>query len=287
MLAGEVLPFELPLEYRPRACRKNEYLELRRRGATQLMCEEFHLEFTLEEGIYAWADSVLFEEFADPEVMQEGDFWKIHLGRRVVLEEDDHDGSKFIENILEDALLFPLFGPHGKDNSGKWETIEEEPGIWVTRLKTKQRALDGDDAATLSEEEEDVPEEAVAQPADSADPADATDEAPVLGRMELKNEYELSDDESEDEDDDKNVKQHEVGAAESGNAYYYESSEVSEHPCECPQANMCLVCMTEPDGNWSDAFDDEQDDADELQDDDDHTSEISTQSEASSRSTEF
>lgn len=105
---GTKLPFELPLEYRPRACRKEEYLELRRRGATQLMCEEFHLEFTYESGIYAWADSDLFDEF-EPSCMEEGDFWKIHLGRRIVLDEDDHDGSKFIEGILEDALVFPSF----------------------------------------------------------------------------------------------------------------------------------------------------------------------------------
>lgn len=273
MLAYEDLPFELPLEYRPRACRKDEYLELRRRGATQLMCEEFHLEFSDEEGIYAWADSDLFDEFADPNVMQEGDFWKIHLGRRIVLEGGDLDGSKFIEGILEDALLFPLFGPCAKGDSGKWETVEEEPGIWVTRLKTGQKALDHDAASILSDDEA-APEEIPSQP---ADPANPIEEAPMPQRMLLINEYDVSYDEPEDEDE-----------AEHAENVYEDSDIESEHPCECPRENMCLVCTTEPDASWSDIFDDDQENVDELQEDlGDGTSEISAESETSDRSTEF
>ncbi|KJA26529.1 hypothetical protein HYPSUDRAFT_84421 [Hypholoma sublateritium FD-334 SS-4] len=142
------LPFNLPIEYRPRACRKDEYLELLKRGATQLMCEEFHLEFSDDEGIYAWADEGIFAEFACPQ-MQVGDFWKIHLGRRIYLDEDDLDGSKFIEGILEDGLLFPLFEDSRKSDNGKWETREESPGIWLTRLKTEQESFSGSSASKL------------------------------------------------------------------------------------------------------------------------------------------
>ncbi|KAF8216150.1 hypothetical protein K438DRAFT_1800139 [Mycena galopus ATCC 62051] len=105
-----------------------EYAELRRRGATRLMCETFNLEFNAATGIFAWADGDIYREFAGP-LMQVGDFWKIMLGRRIQLDEDDPDGSLFIEAVLEDALLFPLF------EGQKWETVEDgaSPGIWITR----------------------------------------------------------------------------------------------------------------------------------------------------------
>ncbi|KAJ7665266.1 hypothetical protein DFH06DRAFT_923309, partial [Mycena polygramma] len=103
-----------------------EYEELRRRGATRLMCETFNLEFSSDTGIIAWADDDIYTEFARP-LMQRGDFWKIMLGTRVRLDEDDPDGSAFVEALLEDALVFPL------SSGGKWETVEESPGIWVTR----------------------------------------------------------------------------------------------------------------------------------------------------------
>ncbi|KAJ6604695.1 hypothetical protein DFH09DRAFT_1123524 [Mycena vulgaris] len=105
----------------------DEYEQLRRRGATRLMCETFHLEFSSDAGIVAWADGNIYEEFAGP-LMQRGDFWKIMLGRRIQLDEDDPDGSAFMEALLEDAVIFPLV------STCKWETIEESPGIWVTRV---------------------------------------------------------------------------------------------------------------------------------------------------------
>ncbi|KAJ7361712.1 hypothetical protein DFH08DRAFT_655948, partial [Mycena albidolilacea] len=105
--------------------RQIEYAELRQRGATRLMCETFNLEFDAENGIAAWADEDLYGDYAGP-LMQKGDFWKIMLGRRIQLEEDDPDGSLFIEALLEDALIFPT-------KQGPWETVEESPGIWVTR----------------------------------------------------------------------------------------------------------------------------------------------------------
>ncbi|KAJ7865672.1 hypothetical protein B0H13DRAFT_1636960 [Mycena leptocephala] len=106
--------------------RRDEYHELRERGATRLMCETFNLEFNADTGIIAWADGDLYDEFAGP-LMQKGDFWKIVLGRRFELDEEDLDGSLFIEALLEDALIFPLI------SGCQWETVEESPGIWVTR----------------------------------------------------------------------------------------------------------------------------------------------------------
>ncbi|KAF9462795.1 hypothetical protein BDZ94DRAFT_1260361, partial [Collybia nuda] len=107
--------------------RFEEYESLISRGATRLMCETFHLEYSEETGIFAWADGDLYEQFAGPQ-MQKGDFWKIYLGRCVVLDEEDLDGASFIEGLLEEVLLFPPF-----DGFGVWETVEESPGIWVTR----------------------------------------------------------------------------------------------------------------------------------------------------------
>lgn len=109
--------------------RMDEYTQLLRRGATRLMCETFHLEFTKEDGIFAWADQNLYEEFSGP-LMQPGDFWKIHLGGRIELDEDDLDGAQFLEELLEDALYFA-------NHLIPWETVEETPGIWVTRLAKK------------------------------------------------------------------------------------------------------------------------------------------------------
>ncbi|KAK7064198.1 40S ribosomal protein S3-1 [Favolaschia claudopus] len=94
-----------------------EYYELRRRGATRLMCETFNLEFNEETGIVAWADGDLYTEFAGPR-MEKGDFWKILLGRHIQLDDDDADGSLFIEGLLEDTIVFP-------PNPLAWETVEE------------------------------------------------------------------------------------------------------------------------------------------------------------------
>ncbi|KAJ6575158.1 hypothetical protein B0H19DRAFT_1254758 [Mycena capillaripes] len=109
--------------------KREEYEELRRRGATRLMCETFHLEFDPDTGIIAWADGALYDEFPEP-LMQNGDFWKIMLGRRINLDEEDLDGSQFIEALLEDTIVFPLIPLCNL----KWETVEETPGIWVTRI---------------------------------------------------------------------------------------------------------------------------------------------------------
>lgn len=96
------------------------------------MCDTFCMEFKQSTGIVAWADSSLYQTFAGS-AMQEGDFWKIHLGRRIELDDDDLDGSQFLEDLLEDALLFPLRSDLSNRTHERWETVEETPGIWVTR----------------------------------------------------------------------------------------------------------------------------------------------------------
>ncbi|KAG6905914.1 hypothetical protein DXG01_016970 [Tephrocybe rancida] len=124
-----------------------QYTALLRRGATRLMIETFNLEFTYETGIFAWADPTLYAEFAGPK-MREKDFWKIQLGRRFFLDDDDLDGSAFIEGLLEDAILYPGRG------GTQWETVE--PGIWLTR--TVVRAIGGnhDEEGDIEEDEPDV-----------------------------------------------------------------------------------------------------------------------------------
>jgi hypothetical protein len=114
------------------SARRKEYRSLLQRGASRLMCETFHLEFDPKSGIIAWADQDIYEEFSGP-AMLEGDFWKIYLGRRVTLDEDDYDGSQLIEGILEDAVLFPLRSSFSHRITERWDTFEESPGIWVTR----------------------------------------------------------------------------------------------------------------------------------------------------------
>ncbi|KAF8055200.1 hypothetical protein FPV67DRAFT_1436584, partial [Lyophyllum atratum] len=105
-----------------------EYEALLQRGATRLMIETFNLEYSHASGIFAWADPTLYAEFAGPKMLK-GHFWKIQLGRRFYLDDDDLDGASFVEGIIEEGILYP-----GTGKSGKWETVLDAPGIWVTRM---------------------------------------------------------------------------------------------------------------------------------------------------------
>ncbi|KAG8946982.1 hypothetical protein FRC04_011278 [Tulasnella sp. 424] len=104
------------------------YESLMARGATRLMIVTFQMTFDEEEGIIAWADDEIYKQFSGPGMMN-GDQWKIMLGRRIKLDVDDLDGSIFIEDLLEDAIVrrFP-------DNP-TWETVrvKENSNVWVTR----------------------------------------------------------------------------------------------------------------------------------------------------------
>lgn len=64
--------------------------------------------------------------------MLPGEEWKIHLGRRVVLNHDDLDGSMFMEDLVDEII-------HSTKRD-IWETVKED-GIWVTR----PICFDGDD----------------------------------------------------------------------------------------------------------------------------------------------
>lgn len=126
-----------------------EYVALMTRGATRKMCERYHLEFTMDQGIVAWADSEIYEVYAGP-VMRKGDFWKIYLGRSIDLDFEDIDGSEFMNDLLEEVLMYPL-----SFTERRWDTVEESPGIWATRPvnlsnNVKQDSEDsGDDAVSV------------------------------------------------------------------------------------------------------------------------------------------
>ncbi|KDQ51942.1 hypothetical protein JAAARDRAFT_198606 [Jaapia argillacea MUCL 33604] len=109
-----------------------EYRALLTRGATPEMCECFSLTFDSDTGIVAYADQDLFDEFSGPG-MRPSHIWKIHLGRRVVLDADDLEGSRFIEDLLEEALYFV---------ADPWETVQEVPGVWVTRPRIPEPTED-------------------------------------------------------------------------------------------------------------------------------------------------
>ncbi|KAF4574248.1 hypothetical protein EYR40_006038 [Pleurotus pulmonarius] len=150
---------EVPPQLVPRmyTLREDEYEELLARGATRLMCETFELQFTPDIGIVAWADQDLFDEFTG-EGMKRGDRWKIRLGRRVELDVEDLDGSQFIEDFLEDAVVFPLYLPYGSRSPERWETVEVTPGVWETRLVGDvgdQAPQDADSAVNEADDGED------------------------------------------------------------------------------------------------------------------------------------
>ncbi|TFY73242.1 hypothetical protein EWM64_g10770 [Hericium alpestre] len=165
-------------------CPDDEYKALIARGASRLMCETFQLRFTHEHGIVAWADDALFEDFSGPG-MKQGDLWKICLGRRIVLDEDDPDGSLFIEGLLEEAMLFPL---RDVGDPGDWETVCEgetvlehtgdkrNVTVWVTRPEDDRLGMDAeetdeDSMEDSSDSDSDVPDLAVVFIGDSAQEA--------------------------------------------------------------------------------------------------------------------
>ncbi|KAH8106513.1 hypothetical protein DFH11DRAFT_1639694 [Phellopilus nigrolimitatus] len=131
---GRIKDTDIPQRYS--GSRKNEYRELLKRGATGEMCEHFELEFSTENGIVAWATDEIFDGFAGP-AMESGHLWKIYLGRRIELETYDLDGDEFIENLLEEVLLYPLLLLDLDRPGEKWETVQETPGVWATQPVVK------------------------------------------------------------------------------------------------------------------------------------------------------
>ncbi|KAH6907743.1 hypothetical protein BKA70DRAFT_1562847 [Coprinopsis sp. MPI-PUGE-AT-0042] len=125
-LDADLLPLSrIPASWQTSEADIAEYRQLIVRGATTLMISTFSLHFDPQEGIIAYADDTLFDEFSGP-AMKDGDVWKIHLGSRVELEPEDHDGSEFIEGLLEDAMLF-------LPSIRRWSTKKVQDGVWVTK----------------------------------------------------------------------------------------------------------------------------------------------------------
>ncbi|TFY67903.1 hypothetical protein EVG20_g3763 [Dentipellis fragilis] len=113
--------------------RQDEFRALIARGATREMCEAFNLQYVPEQGIIAWADEALFQDFSGP-AMKPGQLWKIYLGRRIKLEDGDEDGSQFIEEFLEDATMYRTVEPSpDSEEPGRWETILDHSEVWITR----------------------------------------------------------------------------------------------------------------------------------------------------------
>jgi hypothetical protein len=155
------------------------------------MCETFHLEYTEVKGIHAWADWEIYHHYAGPH-MEKGDFWKIHLGRRVELDEEDLDGSMFIEDLLEDALMYPMRSKTCERTYDKWETIEEIPGIWLTRLQAhKEDDLDHDD---ILSEDDSSEHECSSQLSEATSDEDRELENPSGPAVHVLDEYSSGDD---------------------------------------------------------------------------------------------
>ncbi|KAJ7169922.1 hypothetical protein C8R46DRAFT_217992 [Mycena filopes] len=186
----ELEQYVLPPNSSPYSIDSDEYEQLRRRGATRLMCETFHLQFDSDTGITAWADGDLYDEFSGP-LMQQGDFWKIMLGRRIQLDDDDLDGSGFMEALLEDVLLFPL-------PNFQWETVEDSPGLWVTRKPadvsadsesdtlmdegTQEERVQGADALAVQEHNYETSDEEDVDGVDSEEPDEDSDDGYICRR---------------------------------------------------------------------------------------------------------
>jgi len=183
-----------------------EFRALLQRGATRLMCETFHLSFSQKDGIIAWADDDIYEQFSGP-AMLKGDFWKIHLGRRIELDEDDLDGSMFIEGLLEDVLFYPPeWSTTQKYLNERWETVEENPGIWITRLMTARNMDDSD-----GESERSDAEGFEKRASELWDPGERYQQlldaspTPDTGPIITLDEYELSDEEEEEAEEGSDV----------------------------------------------------------------------------------
>ena len=159
------------------------------------MCETFHLSFSDKDGIIAWADNDIYEQFCGP-AMLKGDFWKIHLGRRIELDEDDLDGSMFIEGLLEDVLLYPpqWYTMKRYRNEG-WETVEESPGIWITRLTSARIMGESDSECEEYDSEDEEPPLELLDPWDRDEKLLDATPTPNTGPVITSDEYELSSEE--------------------------------------------------------------------------------------------
>ncbi|PSR88884.1 hypothetical protein PHLCEN_2v5033 [Hermanssonia centrifuga] len=98
------------------------------------------------EGIVDTADDALLEESKGRQ-MEETDVWKIYLGRGLTLDKADDDGTIFMVELVQEAVIwdFPKF--RSKDTRSRWETIQEvdRPGIWITRPEDPAKEKEAED----------------------------------------------------------------------------------------------------------------------------------------------
>lgn len=147
---------------------KDTFFALLQRGATSLMCDKYKLFLHENLGIYAVADEELLDNFRGRD-MGPNDTWTIYLGRMIVLDRDDKDGSRFIQDLVEDVVMYPLrIGMReGWVNGERW-TTERAEGLpsdkrggstcvdWITRpiLDRAEDNLEGGDDEDYASDED-------------------------------------------------------------------------------------------------------------------------------------
>ncbi|KAF5329816.1 hypothetical protein D9619_009330 [Psilocybe cf. subviscida] len=225
-----------PLEYRrstsnwPKISpdRTEEYMQLLKRGANQIL-----------------------EAFAGP-LMQRGDFWKIHLGRQIQLDADDVDGSVFIEDLLEDAVMFPMRVEGCTKTHERWETKEETPGIWVTRLKAhKEDDPEEEDRCDGSDSDEDS-ECCYGYMFGSAHAEDVALEQPPMGGPVALNEYLPT----SDDDDEGLLGDEDISMSEGDSDDYASPSSRNSDSEDVEVYDTAFVWLTGPDRVWDLDMDD-------------------------------
>ncbi|KAF9255427.1 hypothetical protein L218DRAFT_350633 [Marasmius fiardii PR-910] len=159
-----------------------EYKALLARGASRLMCETFHLEFTQEEGIMLSMQDDLFDDWAGPRLVG-CKSWMVVLGREIKLEPGDEDGSRYINEYLEDCLVYY----HQPSVMPEWETVQKESGHWITRPidVEKRAATENNEVISVTDSEEDLIRDDYDNSGDEdpqCDPRDDRDGRVQLGR---------------------------------------------------------------------------------------------------------
>ncbi|KAL0563936.1 hypothetical protein V5O48_018122, partial [Marasmius crinis-equi] len=141
-----------------------EYKALLERGATRLMCETFSLQYSDDSGIVLemTANEELLDTWAGRSIVDAGcESWRVFLGREIHLSSDDLDGSTYLEDFLEEALLYGAKAPGLNSEEVVdtpelyWTTEQVGDGSWETKAV---RRTDGEVAAKASTTEPSQPD---------------------------------------------------------------------------------------------------------------------------------
>ncbi|KAF8322301.1 hypothetical protein DL93DRAFT_2223884 [Clavulina sp. PMI_390] len=174
-------PFEIPSEH---------YSQLIGRGASREMIQQFQLSYDEQTGIFAWADQDLFDMYSSS-LMAEGDTWKIALGRQIVRNYDDLDGSIFMEDLLDEILEC--------SRPNEWETVKEGDDCWITRPIQHAMDLGANDPENTSDYdslESDLERES--SPEYEEDLCYKASQALLLNPLQLHDGYESSESDGDD-----------------------------------------------------------------------------------------